>query len=80
MGDRKIYPLFVYTLRGGVMKRQKTLLYRQSVVLTKEMKEVLDEYCQTCEMPKSNFIRYAIFKEIANSGKVWKDKITWKDW
>lgn len=61
------------------MKRQKTLLYRQSVVMTKEMKEVLDEYCRSIEMPKSNFIRNVIFEEIASKGQVWKDKITWKD-
>lgn len=60
------------------MKRERALVYRRSIVLTKEMKDLLEEYCASREMPVSNFIRYAVFKEIASQGKEWKDKITWK--
>lgn len=61
------------------MKRERTLVYRQSIVLTKEMKALLDNYCRSMDIPVSNFVRYAVFKEIASQGKEWKDKITWKD-
>lgn len=61
------------------MKRERTLVYRQSIVLTKEMKALLDNYCCSMDIPVSNFVRYAVFKEIASQGKEWKDKITWKD-
>ena len=43
------------------------------------MKALLDNYCCSMDIPVSNFVRYAVFKEIASQGKEWKDKITWKD-
>lgn len=58
-------------------KKKAKKVYRQSVVLTEEMKELLDEYCTSEDMPKSNFIRKAIFKEIAAQGVYWAKKITW---
>lgn len=59
------------------INHQEKKLYRQSVVLTKDMKKVLDEYCSSIDIPKSNFIRKAVFKEIANSNEYWKNRITW---
>lgn len=59
------------------INHQEKKLYRQSVVLTKDMKKVLDEYCSSIDIPKSNFIRKVVFKEIANSNEYWKNRITW---
>ena len=57
--------------------KSNTNVYRQSVVLTEEMKKVLDEYCSSEDIPRSNFMRKAIFKEIALQGEDWRKKITW---
>lgn len=57
------------------MNASRKKLYRQTVVLSEEMKDVLDDYCRMEDIPKSNFIRRAIFKEIARQGNVWKERV-----
>ena len=56
---------------------RKKKIYRQSVVLTEDMKKVLDEYCSAMDIPKSNFIRRAIFKEIERTSDYWRKRIIW---
>ena len=48
---------------------------RQSFALSREMKAILDDYCESNDIPKSVFIRRTVFKKIASKGNKWKNLI-----
>lgn len=57
------------------MDEKEGYVYRQSFAISKEMKEVLDDYCRMNDIPKSIFIRQTVFREIASKGNKWKNLV-----